>query len=221
MRVSIFTAILLMFTGTVASAAIEPVNSSAPLPAAFPPADVWQLDVDIHGNPSQIEVTLPGDEKPTRFWYLVYTITNNSDIDVEYYPTIELMTDTFKLYEAGTVPSKPVFEKVKKLYRESVPLLEPELDVAGTILQGEDNARDCVAILDDFDPNATSVKVFITGLSNESTVLETTGTTENNEKNLKKVLLRKTLMLEYKIPGDKFNQDQKVMIFDRRQWIMR
>ena len=219
MRLSIFTAILLCFSSAVIAAETKTTKTTAPVPASFPAEDIWQLDIELHGKPTQLQAILPGDQEPTRFWYMVYTLTNNNPIDVDYYPTMEVMTDTFKLYEAGKVPTKPVYQEVERLYRESVPLLEPEIIVAGKILQGEDNARDCVAILDDFDPNATSIKVFISGLSNETAVVEKID--KNNEKNIKKVLLRKTLMLEYRIPGDQFNQDKKVMLFSRREWIMR
>ena len=195
------------------------VPEGVPVPAALPAADVWQLDVEFHGNPEQLEVLLPGDKEPTRFWYLVYTITNNTGIDVDYYPTFEVMTNTFKLYEAGKVPSKPVYKAVEKLYKKSVPLLEPEIQVAGRILQGEDNARDCVCILDDFDPNATSIKLFISGFSNETITKEVAD--DKNEKKTKKVLLRKTLMLEYTVPGDVNNQGSKVMLYRRKEWIMR
>ncbi len=195
------------------------VPADVPVPAALQPTDVWQLDVQFHGNPEQLEVKLPGDEVPTRFWYLVYTITNNTGKDVDFYPTFEVMTNTFMLYEAGKVPSKPVYEAVEKLYKKSVPLLEPEIQVAGRILQGEDNARDCVCILDDFDPNATSVKLFISGFSNETQTIEVAD--DKNEKKSKKVLLRKTLMIEYTVPGDVNNQDKKVMLFRRKEWIMR
>ncbi|MBN2063277.1 MAG: hypothetical protein JW745_00630 [Sedimentisphaerales bacterium] len=218
MKLSIFTAILLCITGiTFGSDTIK--DGSAPIPASFPDANVWQLDLELHGDPSQISLTLPGEEKARRFWYMVYTITNNSNTDIDYYPVVEVLTNTFKLYEAGKVPVKPVFQEIKKRYADSVPLLERELVVAGKILQGIDNARDCVLILDDFDPNATSVKVFIKGLSNETAVVEQID--EKDEKNNKKYLLQKTLMLEYSVPGDQFNQDKKVMLFNRREWIMR
>lgn len=220
MKLSIFTVIILCISGfAFATENAAQTKSTAPVPASFPDENTWQLDIKLHGNPTQLKAVLPGDQKETRFWYFVYTITNNSGVDVDYYPTIEVMTDTFKIYEAGKVPTKPVYEEVRRLYRESVPLLEPEINVAGKILQGEDNARDCVAILDDFDPNATTVKIFITGLSNETAIIEKVD--EKDEKISKKFLLRKTLMLEYRIPGDRFNQNEKVMIFNRRDWIMR
>ena len=212
------TSILLAFC-VLATISYGKAPEGVPEPASLPPADIWQLDVEFHGNPQQLEVTLPGDEKPTRFWYLVYTITNNTGQDVDFYPTFEVMTNTFKLYEAGKVPTKPVYDAVEVLYKKSVPLLEPEIQVAGKILQGEDNARDCVCILDDFDPNATSVKLFVSGFSNETVTKEIAD--DKNEKKSKKVLLRKTLMLEYSVPGDERNQDNKVMLFRRKEWIMR
>ena len=217
MKSRLITFLLTLFVLMSVSYAEAP--KGVPVPAALPPADIWQLDVEFHGKPEQLEVMLPGSKEPSRFWYLVYTITNNTGSDVDFYPAFEVMTNTFKLYEAGKVPSKPVYKEVERLYKKSVPLLEPEIKVAGKILQGEDNARDCVCILEDFDPNATSIKLFISGFSNETTTVELAD--NKNEKKSKKVLLRKTLMIEYTVPGDEYNQDKKSMIFRRKKWIMR
>ncbi len=194
---------------------------AAPEPALVPPAGTWQLDFEIHGEPRRISIILPGDAEPRSFWYLLYTITNNTGQDVEFYPQFELMTDTFKLYNAGDKVRRPVFEAIRKRYAETIPLLEPQSMLTGRLLVGKDNARDSVAIFEDFDPNATEASVFVAGLSNETVKMEISEKAESGEKVTKEVLLRKTLMLKYQVPGDRFNPEKRVMLYRDREWLMR
>jgi len=230
--------------------AVTGLAHAAPEPALVPEPDTWQLDLELHGNPQQIYIRLPGDSEGRRFWYLLYTITNNTGRDIEFYPQFDLYTDTFKLVHAGVRVPRAVFEAIQKRYDKTIPLLEPENMVTGRILIGQDNARDSVAIFQEFDPNATGARIFIAGLSNETVTVtmptpsNTTPAIENaadqsetgqntvgpdnirqdkTEKNTlgRNVLLRKTLMLEYQVPGDNLNPGEKVMLYRRRNWIMR
>jgi len=194
---------------------------AAPEPAIVPLPGTWQLDVRIHGDPQRIVVQFPGFAQPKAFWYLPFTITNNTGRDVDFYPEFEIFTDTFKLYKAGRGVRKAVFNAIRQRYNNTIPMMEPEELVTGRILQGEDNARDSVIIFEDIDPNATSVKIFIAGLSNESTMIESPIYKNPATGKGKDILLKKTLMLQYQMPGDALNQDQKVMLYRSRQWIMR
>jgi len=180
---------------------------AAPKPALVAPPGTWQLDLELHGNPQQINIRLPGDIESRRFWYLLYTVANNTPEEVEFYPQFDLYTNTFKLYH---------------------PLLEPDNMLTGRILVGQDNARDSVAIFTDFDPNATSASIFIAGLSNETITIKppavkksAAGVIDGSAKEQKEVLLRKTLMLQYQVPGDRFNLADRVMLYRGRDWVMR
>jgi hypothetical protein len=147
MRSSIFS------TGSILSLALSIVALSCvgligavPEPALVPDAGDWQLEVELHGEPQQIMVAMPGEDQPRRFWYLLYTIYNNTGNDVDFYPQFDLFTDTFKLYHAGAASRRVVFEAVRDAYAKTIPLLESEDMITGRILQGQDNARDSVAI---------------------------------------------------------------------------
>jgi len=194
---------------------------AAPKPAIVPPPGTWQMDIRIQGDPQRIVIQFPGFAQPKAYWYLPYTITNNTGRDVEYYPEFEVFTDTFKLYKAGRGVRKAVFNAIRQRYNETIPLMESEELVTGRILQGEDNARDSVIIFEEIDPNATSVKIFIAGLSNEATMIESPVYKDSATGKGQSILLKKTLMLQYQMPGDALNQDQKVMLYRSRQWIMR
>ena len=196
-------------------------TSAAPKPSLVPEPGIWQLDFELHGDPKQIQITLPGDTQPRIFWYLLYTVTNNTSQEVEFYPQFDLFTDNFLLYHAEDTAPKPVFEAIHQLYRHTLPLLEPQEMVTGKILIGEDNARDSVAIFTDFDPNANSAKIFTAGLSNETVTVDCPVNVNSNTKKPEKILLRKTLMLQYRVPGDQYNPKNRAMLYSSRDWIMR
>jgi len=194
---------------------------AAPEPALVPPPGTWQLSLQLHGQPRQITTKLPGDAHPQTFWYLPYTITNNTDQDAEFYPRVELLTDTLKLYQAGVNVRRPIFTAIRERYNETLPLLEPQSMLTGRVLQGQDNARDSVIIIQDFDPNATSVKLFFTGLSNETVTVEHPSQIDPKTNKPKRLLLRKTLMLQYDVPGDALKLEKRIMLYRSRKWIMR
>ncbi len=194
---------------------------SIPQPQPMPPAGTWQLEFVLHGVPRPISVCLPGDDKPTHYWYLLYTVVNNTGQDVNFVPRFSLLTDTFCLYHSPAHTPDSVFAAIQKLYANTIPLLESQEMVSGKLLQGKDNARDSVIIFPDFDPNATSVKVFIEGLSNETVAVTPPKGTKNTNKKPKKVLLQKTLMLKYKISGDAYDPQNRVLLYRNRKWIMR
>jgi len=197
------------------------LDGAVPEPSLVPEADVWQLELELHGEPQQVLVTMPGEDQPRRFWYLLYTVYNNTGSDVEFYPQFDLFTDTFKLYHAGVKSRQVVFEAIRQAYAKTIPLLESEDMITGRILQGQDNARDSVAIFEEFDPNATSVKIFMAGLSNETVRIDAPGELIGDIDGPGSLLLRKSLQLSYQVPGDRFNPGNRVMLYRGRQWIMR
>ncbi len=93
-------------------------------------------------------------------------------------------------------------------------------NASNKILQGKDNTVDIAICFPDFDPNAKTVDIFITGLSNETAVVENPAV-KDKDGNPEKVYLRKTLQLTYSIAGDpKFRPDQKLK-FESKNWVMR
>jgi hypothetical protein len=159
------------------------------------------------------------DGKTKRFWYLVLTVTNNTGDDVDFYPQCEMATDTFEITKAGTMVPPAVFEQIKKRHQAMYPFLEA-LDSSGMrILQGEDNTRDIAIIWPDFDTEAKQANLFITGLSNETAVVEYPAEEEGGEPT--RVFLRKTLELDYTFSGDPKFRAKAKMEFTGENWIMR
>ncbi|MBW8015187.1 MAG: hypothetical protein FVQ82_03300 [Planctomycetes bacterium] len=182
----------------------------------------WNMDVEF-GKPQQISVKLPGDAKGApgrRFWYVILSVKNDTGSDVDYYPSCDLMTDTFKVTPAGKDVMGVVFEKIKLVQKSRFPFLERFELVANRILQGEDNAKDIVVIWPDFDDKAKNVDLFIGGLSNETVAIEHP-TKKDKDGKAVKVYLQKTLQLKYTIGGDKKFRSESKLKYRSKRWIMR
>ena len=170
----------------------------------------WQLDFK-YGPLKMIRLARPGQQIQT-FWYLPYTVTNNTGRDVDFYPRCHLFTDTGQLFEAPHGIDALAYPDIAKLLGKE--LLEEELFVRGKLLQGEENARESVIILKDFDLKAISFKLFIAGLSGEATWV-------TNPMTAKKRHLVKTLQLSYALGGDRLSSTELTAEPKDKEWIMR
>jgi hypothetical protein len=191
---------------------------AAPEPAIVPGPRDWTLEVTFE-HPQQIEFRTEKGEL-RRFWYTIITLTNRSGRDVPFYPNCELMTDTFHILPAGKSAPAAVFQGVKRRHRRKYPFLEA-LDKAGNkMLEGEDNAKDIAIIWPDFDKQVKNIKVFITGLSNETAVIDHPLAKDATGQPVK-VYLRKTLELSYALRGDAALRSYAKLSYKGKRWIMR
>ncbi|MCP4709526.1 MAG: hypothetical protein GY869_12940 [Planctomycetes bacterium] len=212
---TVLTIVLLVFL-------MQPEPMAAQKRAAMiPPAGTWLLDFELHGDPQKISMILPGETQARTYWYLLYTVTNDTGDDVNFYPKVELFTDTFKLHRAGKNVRRMVFAAIKERYATTIPLLERQQNITGKLLTGEDNARDSVAIFEDFDPKARSINVFVSGLSNEIVRVKSPLKVDQDSDQTAESLLRRTLKLNYKVPGDKLNPNERVILYQDRSWVLR
>ena len=206
-----------LFYGTVL-AIMAGVALAAPEPAIVQGPGQWTVEVRYE-QPQQI--VLPwGGNGPARYWYTIFTLTNRTGQDVDFYPRCELMTDTFRIVPGGMNVPPVVFERIKQRHQSRYPLLESLADVENRILQGEDNAKDIAVIWRDFDTNAESFKVFLTGLSNETAVVDHPVAVDAAGQPAK-VYLRKTLELDYAFRGDPALRDSVEVVYKGNDWVMR
>jgi len=198
---------------------------SAPEPTAIPSA--WELSF-LFENPRAIRLTLPGESKPRVFWYMRYSVVNQTGQDVLFVPEFILYTDTGQLLRSGRGVAPNVFTQIKTTVNE--PLLQDLTQVAGKLLQGEDNAKYGVAIWPDFDPEAGSFNVFVGGLSGETAkvdlprpmeVVETTPEGEKVTVKRSSILLAKTLDLNFRIPGEAAARTRTPATLIAKNWVMR
>ncbi len=187
----------------------------------------WQLEIEL-GDFRPIAVRLPDKKEDQIFWYLRYTVTNRSGDDRVFVPEVILYTDTGEIVRAGKQTPMAVFNKIKALYND--PLMKVPTAMTGKLLQGEDNAKSSVAIWPDFDPNAGKVSIFLGGLSGETTsvdlpapitVVEPDWRGQEHPVTKNKLLLVKTLELQYAIPGEKAARRHLAPKLTKQHWVMR
>ncbi|MBW8002426.1 MAG: hypothetical protein FVQ80_10460 [Planctomycetes bacterium] len=191
----------------------------APKPAVVQRGGTWTVDIKYE-DPQQIEFRVEGSREVQRFWYLIVTLTNNTDRDVDFYAKSELVTDTFEVLGSGRMTPSIVFKRIKLRHQSKYPFLELLEESGHRLLQGADHTKDIVIIWPDFDAKAKGIRLYVTGLSNETAVIEHP-VKKDADGNALKVFLRKTLELSYKVSGDAaFRYDAKLM-FEGQRWVMR
>jgi hypothetical protein len=158
-----------------------------PTPSIVPVS--WELNFR-HGALERLMMPVNGEQKA--FWYLRYSVINNSGRDVLFTPSFELVAETGEVSEAFKNVPNDVFTRIKELYKNQF-LMSPTA-IYGRLLQGEDNAKDGVIIFTDIDPEARNFQLFISGLSGETAEVK-------NPITGKPVILQKTLELDFSLPG--------------------
>ena len=210
MKSSLSTAFVIILTVTMCSIA------AAPKPAIIQGPLQWTADLTFE-NLAQIVYQPTEKSKPRRFWYTLLTITNNTGRDIDFYPKCDLMTDSFQIIPAGKLVPKEVFNIIASRHQSKYPLLIDMASANNRILQGEDNAVDMAVIWSDFDPQAKHVSLFITGLSNETAVVNAPGPEGTSQK----VFLRKTLELTYHLKGGSLWRSNQDIALKDKTWVMR
>ena len=209
-----------VFYGTLMFGAVMVCSTfAAPEPAIVPRPGEWTVDV-VFEHPQQITLQRRPDSQPERFWYTIITISNNTDQDVHFYPKCDLMTDTFQIIPAGRNVPPRVFGLIKTRHQSQYPFLEPLEKADDKILQGEDYTKDLAIIWADFDAQATSIKLYIAGLSNEIAVIGHPVEKDENGQPVK-VFLRKTLELSYDLKGDPALRPYLKAAYKDQRWVMR
>jgi len=188
---------------------------SVRLPAlGFPEPEMvsgaWLLDFSAD-KPRQIAVPdLLGNVH--WYWYMTYKVVNHTESEQLLIPEFTITTDRGDIIEAGDNVPTNVFRAV----REQVgnPLLESPLQIVGKILRGEDHARESVAIWPAFDHNVDTMSIFVAGLSGETTFVM-------NPMTHKQMTMRRTLMLEFALPGTGELRGEPLIKKLNHRWIMR
>ena len=195
------------------------ISRAAPEPALVSGPGIWTLDTKFT-TPLPIIINTGNEGKSIRFWYTIITITNNTRNDVDFYLCSDLMTDTFEVIPSGKSVPSIVFNQLKQRYQRTYPFLESSDKTENKVLQGEDNTKDIAIIWPDFDAKARNITIYISGLSNETAVIDHP-VEKDQEGKAVKVYLRKTLELNYNLKGDPASGNDIGMSFISKRWIMR
>lgn len=193
----------------VCGSALAPKTASAyPEPAIVSPS--WSLDVEVTA-PEAISIE-DVDGSIRWFWYITYKVVNPTDEDLLFIPEITIANDLGEIITAGENVPPTVFPAIKE--RLGNPLLLSPVQVVGKLLQGEDFAREGVAIWPAAAGDVDAFSVFIAGLNGETQNIENPLTGES-------VLVRRTLMLDYKSPGNFQRPQEQPIIEAGRREVMR
>lgn len=181
-----------------------------PEPSIVPKS--WDLDFKVTKSDT-IRMRLPGQDEKKLFYYITYTVTNKTGKDQMFIPVASMFTNRGHLLTSGRGVHPAVFKEIKK--RLDNPLLMSPTQVVGKILQGRDHAKDGVFIWPvPEDKDIDLLRVFISGLSGESYKAKDPVTDQE-------YTLWKTIMLEYRTPGDQKSTPLKTFVKQAEHWIMR
>lgn len=203
-------------SAAVALALVAGRAGAFPEPSKSPIA--WEITIKTD-QPKRIVVEVPGESTPKAYWYITYTVTNNSGQDVNFLPTFEWVTNEGKVIRSDKNIPNAVFDKIKAASGNK--LLENAVKIAGTLRQGEDEAKDGVAIWEEPAPRLGDFSIFVTGLSGESTPLTDAAGKPSSDADGKPILLYKTLELDYKLAGDEVYPGNDLLTKLGQKWVMR
>lgn len=198
---------------------LAPTAMAAPEPAPIPRR--WQLDVEV--SPLRMIVLDAPGVGARPYYFLTYKVTNNTAQDILFAPAFELATDGMDVHRSGRdVPVAVTNALIEKIQN---PFLEDQISIVGTLLRGEENAKEGLVIWPVPSLHQSEVVVYAAGFSGETATVEipVVKTDENGNKveATEKKVLRKTLMLRYRMPGDLAPGFDEPMEPSQQQWIMR
>lgn len=188
---------------------------ATPLATAVPQPDPIPTRWEFRFEPGPLRVmTIDHPEIGERsFYYMTYYVENNSGEDRYFAPKFELVTDAGEIVRSGRDVPRIAREMVMERLRN--PVLNDEIRMQGTLRQGEDNAREGLVVWPVGETQVDQIQVFAAGFSGEFATVVRPDTGET-------VLLRKTRMLTYVVPGTlQVNNDRPLRAQGIDRWIMR
>ena len=214
-RVALCMGLLACFCGS-ASATAQVLKPSRALLS-------WELKFSF-ADPQRISLTLPGARDPATYWYMLYTVENDTDHDVPFYATAELVTASLQVIKGGEQVSPTVYDAIKARHKITHPFMIDPSRVSGTLLQGEDNAKTSMVVFRQFNYEDNAFSIYFSGLSGEIKLQPNPSfdtSRPENKKNPRTFALRKTLEIKYELPGDESTRRLAKPIRRERTWVMR
>ena len=212
----------------------KPAVGSGPQPSPTPIS--WELEFR-YLSPRRIEVQLAGADEPEVYWYMLYTVVNNSSTTQYFYPTCELVAEDLRVIKTDMGISPIVFNAIKQRHKLTHRYLVHPTKAIGELRTGEDYARESVAIWPAKELNVSSFDVYVAGLSGEARILRNPayqpqqpetesvigedGREHEVAVNPKYFTLRKTLRLRYLLPASERARPGIEPELVAADWIMR
>lgn len=205
----------------------DPQRISVELPGQDKPQTFWYVLYRVENNTGRERIFYPTFEIVTRRDEVV----ESADGDGVAVPGGR------EVFRADRNIHPLVFRAIQQRHKLTRPFLIEPVQVLGRLLQGEDNAKSSAAIWAALDPQADSFVLYIGGLSGETAQVVNPGyDPDRPEKviedlgdgvqvprmvNPKVYSLRKTLAVEYDLPGDPATRRSIKPVRRGQHWVMR
>ena len=208
---------MLGVAGAMLPGGVDSVASGYPEPSIYPVS--WEFNFQYRA-PRRIVVQ--GQDGTSRaYYYMIYTVTNDTDEERLFLPEIEMVTADGRIIQAnrGIRNFMAVFNAIKR-QATSLNLTLPQ-DMFGVLRVGQDQARSSVAIWEEPMAEMGTFHIFIGGLSGETaTVAGADGEPLKGEDG-EPIQLRKTRQITLKVRGDDIRPGQDVVDEISNGWVMR
>lgn len=209
-----------------------------PQPLATPVA--WELSL----QPSPIaRISVDTARGRENYWYMIYTVTNNTGQDVEFHPEIVRVSEIENETPEDKAIARPetaprlmvdpaiigldarVFGAIAQRHAKTNPFMVTPVKAIDRLLQGRDNARTSVAVFPELDPRVSKFTIYFGGLSGERITRPNPKydprRPSDEKENPKLFVLQKTLSMPYTLPGDVRTRGAAVPVLGRMTWVMR
>src|SRR3954470_21458228 len=87
------------------------LQAEYPKPSPYPKS--WELKFE-HGIPKRVVVQVPNSVVPRAYWYMTYSVTNETDKEQLFLPAFELLTESGKVVRNDINIPRAVFDAIKK-----------------------------------------------------------------------------------------------------------
>ncbi len=193
--------------GSTAMAAPEP----DPVPRR------WQLTLE--SGPLRVMTIDPdasGPETARMYYYFTYKVINNSGQDLLFTPSFDLATDQGDLQRSGRTVPRAVTDQIITALENK--FLEDQISIVGMLLQGEENAKEGLAVWPVGSARVGDLRVFANGFSGETRALDAY---DPETKGTKRVVLRKTLQMIFQPLGEAREMGADGLPKLEERWVMR
>lgn len=174
----------------------------------------WQFDAQM-GQLRVTQLDVPG-VGPKLFFSMTYQVTNNTSEDLLFTPSFEMADDQGTLVRSGRDVPADVTKKLLENYGK--PLLQDQIQILGMLLQGEANAKEGLVVWPVGSNRADEITIYAAGFSGETRTIEVK---DPHTQEIKRVTLRKTLMMRFKMPQDLRGWGSKPLELAEQRWILR
>ena len=199
-----------------APTALAPARAEYPTPSPYPVS--WEFDFEADPL-RRIVVTVPGERQPQAFYYLSYTVTNDTDRERPFLPVFTMVTREGQAIRSDQGVPYKVYAEIKQRLRDA--RLQDFVGVAGPLRVGEDEQKRGVAIWPAPLREMGDFEVYVEGLSGETANPTNPDGSTLTADDGRPITLRKTLQLDYTVYGDEVNPQADRIVQQGRQFLMR